>query len=121
LLATIAFVAHRYSRRWLWFTALSAFACLKYGAWTSSFLLKHWSGGGLIEPISAGLFITHIGLMAEGALLVPQIGRLSLGARLATIGWFALSIFVDYGLGFHPPLTPQVPVEFVFWLATGLT
>jgi hypothetical protein len=37
------------------------------------------------------------------------------------IGWFVLSIFVDYALGFHPPLTEFVPVEYVFWVATGLT
>jgi hypothetical protein len=40
---------------------------------------------------------------------------------LSIIGWYALSIFVDYGLGFHPPLTYAVPETFVLWLAVGLT
>ena len=50
-----------------------------------------------------------------------RIGTLSLPARLSIIGWYALSIFVDYGLGHHPPLTAVVPVTYVFWVAIALT
>lgn len=131
LVGSVALLGLRAGRRWHWFYAFVAFACMKYGAWTIAFWLRHWSTGGMIEPVSALMFITHIGLFIEGLLFVPFIGPLALLKRLAVIGWFVLSIGVDYGLSayatasygfpFHPPLTPTVSVDFVFWTAAGLT
>jgi uncharacterized membrane protein YpjA len=121
LVASIAFIAFRYGRRWPLFNALVAFGCMKYGLWTLAFWSRHWLGGGEIEPISVGLFITHMGLFTEGALLSIHALPLSLPKRLAVIGWYALSIYVDYALGFHPSLTPFVPVAYVFWVAVALT
>ncbi|PDW00344.1 DUF1405 domain-containing protein [Candidatus Chloroploca asiatica] len=121
LWATIAFLGLRYGRDWGWFNAFAAFACIKYGLWTLAFWLRHWSVVGTFEPLEIMLFVSHMGLTAEGVLLALHIGSLSLPVRLSIIGWFALSIWVDYGLGHHPPLTYAVPVAFVFWVATGLT
>jgi uncharacterized membrane protein YpjA len=121
LVATIAFIAIRAGRRWPLFYALVAFGCMKYGLWTLAFWSRHWLGGGAVEPISAGLFIVHMGLCAEGLLLALRAFPLSLPRRLAVIGWYVLSIAVDYGLGFHPPLTPFVPLAYIFWVAVGLT
>jgi hypothetical protein len=67
------------------------------------------------------LFVAHIGLTCEGILLATRIGPLGLPARLAIVGWYALSIFVDYGLGYHPPLTYAVPWGYVLGLAVALT
>ncbi|MCU0491076.1 MAG: DUF1405 domain-containing protein [Chloroflexaceae bacterium] len=138
LLATISFFDLRASRRagrdlsagWHWFNALAAFACIKYGLWTLVFWLGYWAQGGLVEPVGMLMFVTHIGLLAEGLLLVPQLGPLSLPLRASVVGWFALSIFVDYGLRawaiqhygfpFHPP-TPDSMVSLMFWMATLLT
>lgn len=119
--ATIAFIGLRSGKRWVFFNALVAFGCMKYGLWTQAFWLKHWSAGGLFEPVSLGLFITHIGLFCEGVLLLTTIAPLGVAGRLAVIAWYVLSIFVDYGLGFHPPLTPQVPMAYVFAVANVLT
>lgn len=131
LVGSIALLGLRAGRRWSFFYALVAFGCMKYGAWTIAFWLRHWSAGGEIEPVAVMLFITHIGLFIEGLLFVPRIGLLALPLRLAVIGWYLLSIAIDYGLSsyaianygfpFHPPLTPFVPVDFVFWVATILT
>ena len=124
LYATIAFLGLRYGRRWGWFNAFAAFACIKYGLWTVAFWLRHWSEAGFVGgywPMELMLFVAHIGLTCEGVLLATRIGPIGLPARLAVIGWFALSIAVDYGLGYHPPLTYAVPVSFVFWVATILT
>jgi uncharacterized membrane protein YpjA len=121
LLATIALFGIRAGRRWEWFNALAAFFCIKYGVWTIVFWLRQWSASGVILPVEALLFVTHIGLVCEGLLLVPQIGALALGRRVWVIAWFALSVFVDYALGFHPPLTSHVTREFIFWLAAVLT
>lgn len=94
---------------------------MKYGLWTLAFWSRHWLAGGEIEPLSAGLFITHMGLFAEGLLIALYALPLNLSRRVAVIGWYLLSIVMDYALGFHPPLTNFVPLEYVFWVATGLT
>lgn len=121
LVATIALLALSTSRRWPTFNAFVTFACMKYGAWTILFWLRHWSSADAIYPIEVMLFVTHIGLFIEGLLFVPHIGPLVLPKRLAVLGWFVLSLVVDYGLGYHPPLTSYVPVTFVFWTASVLT
>ncbi len=124
LWATVAFLGLYYGRSWGWFNAFAAFACIKYGLWTVAFWLRHWAGAGFVDgywPLEAMLFVAHIGLTCEGVLLATRIGPLGLPARLAVIGWYALSIFVDYGLGFHPPLTYAVSQGFVLWLAIILT
>lgn len=124
LWATVAFLGLYYGRAWGWFNAFAAFACVKYGLWTVAFWLRHWSQAGFVDgywPMEAMLFVAHIGLTCEGVLLATRIGPLGLPARLAIVGWYALSIVVDYGLGFHPPLTYAVPESFVLWLAVILT
>ncbi|MBX0330120.1 DUF1405 domain-containing protein [Oscillochloris sp. ZM17-4] len=124
LWATVAFLLLRYGRARGWFTAFAAFGCIKYGIWTLMFWAKHWSVAGFGDPelpLELMLFVSHMGLTAEGVLLATRIGPLALPLRLGVIGWFALSIFVDYGLGFFPPLTYAVPEAYVFWVATALT
>lgn len=128
LLATIAFLGLRYGRRWGWFNAFAAFACVKYGLWTVAFWLRHWSEAGFVTgywPMEAMLFVSHIGLTCEGILLATRIGPLGLPARLAIVGWYALSIWVDYFVPhmppFHPPATWAVPVSFMLWTAVALT
>jgi uncharacterized membrane protein YpjA len=121
LYASIALIGMRYGRSVPWFNAFAAFACIKYGLWTLAFWSRHWVTVGAFEPLEVMLFVSHIGLTAEGILIATRMGRVSLPARLAVIGVFALSIWVDYGLGFHPPLTFAVPMTFALWTATALT
>jgi uncharacterized membrane protein YpjA len=124
LYATIAFLGLRYGRQWGWFNAFAAFACIKYGLWTVAFWLRHWGAAGFVDgywPMELMLFVAHIGLTCEGILLATRIGPVGLPARLAVVGWFALSIVVDYGLGHHPPLSWAVPTSFVLWVAVALT
>jgi uncharacterized membrane protein YpjA len=130
LLGTIALIGIRYRRGWGWFNALAAFGCIKYGVWTIAFWLRHWSGGGEIEIVGLAMFVVHIGLLCEGLLFLPHIGPLAAWKRIAVIGFYALSAFIDYGLvgyavntvgfPFYPPLTPQVPVSFALAVAAGM-
>lgn len=121
LLGAVGLLALKAGREWRWFYALTAFACLKYGAWTVFYWLYAWDIAGFVwNPIEIMLFVTHIGLFIEGLLFVPAIGLLSLTGRLVVISWFALSIYVDYWLRFHPPLGP-VPMSFAMWAAIVLT
>ncbi len=121
LYATIAFILIRYGRAVPWFTAFAAFACIKYGLWTLAFWSRHWIGAGVIEPLELMLFVSHIGLTCEGILLATRIGSLGLTGRAAVASFFSLSIAVDYGLGFHPPLTWVVTPVFALWTAVILT
>lgn len=121
LLGCIALVGVWAHKRWRLFFALTAFACMKYGAWTVAFWLREWVSAGTIAPIEAFLFITHIGLFIQGLLFVPHIGPLPLFKRWVVVGWFVLSVYVDYGVGYHPPLAPHITTAFVRWLATFLT
>lgn len=108
-------------KRWPAFTAFTAFACIKYGFWTLFFWSRHWMGGAPVEFMEVVLFLSHIGLICEGILLLPYIGSISLGKRLAIIAWFVFSIFVDYGLGYHPPMTAYVTSQYASWVAVILT
>lgn len=108
-------------QHWPVFTTLTAFACIKYGFWTLFFWLRHWTAGGPVQLMEVVLFVSHIGLICEGVLLLPYIGPISLGKRLAVIGWFVVSIIVDYALGYHPPMTAFVTATYAGWLATVLT
>lgn len=119
---SVALLALRFGKRWPSLYALVAFACIKYGAWTIGFWSWHWLNGGYVTPMQIVLFVTHIGLLIEGLLFVPRIGALSLPKRWAVIGWFALSVFVDYGLGYHPPVfDARVTTTFLFLMAAALT
>jgi uncharacterized membrane protein YpjA len=119
---TVALLGLRAGKRWPFVYALVAFACIKYGLWTLAFWARHWIGSGEILPIQVMLFVSHMGLLAEGLLFVPRIGSLSLPKRWWEIAWFAVSVFVDYTLNYHPPLGGTVVTrEFVFAVAAGLT
>ncbi len=124
LFASLALIGLFYGRSWGWFNAFAAFASVKYGLWTIAFWLLHWSQVGFVDgywPMEMMLFVSHIGLAGEGLLLMTRVGSLKLPTRLAILGWFVLSIGVDYGLGHHPQLTYAVPVSFALGSATLLT
>jgi uncharacterized membrane protein YpjA len=131
LLGTIGLFAVRDGRRWPWFYALTTFACVKYGIWTLAFWLRYWTAGGPVDAIGLLMFVTHGGLICMGLLFLPYIGGLALWKRGTVIAWFALSIFVDYGLidfalrsygtAFYPALPTLVPVSFAFAVATIVT
>lgn len=125
LLGAIGLLGLRARQQWGFFYALAAFACMKYGLWTVAFWWREWSLAGTAYPLEVMLFITHIGLLIEGLLFVLYIGPLSLLKRAGVIAWFVLSVYVDYGLGFHPPLGEEygsfVTATFAALLAGGLT
>lgn len=121
LLFAIALLGIKYNRRWYLFYTLTAFACVKYGLWTVGYWMHDWGNGGMVEPISVMLFLSHVGLFVQGLLLLPYATRASLLGRIAVILWFMLSIYVDYQLRYHPPLGPHVSQDYAMWLAGGLT
>lgn len=121
LLGTIALFGIRSQKRWSFFYTLTAFACMKYGVWTILFWIRQWVGSGEITTIGFVLFVSHIGLFVEGLLFVPFSGIIPLYQRLLIIGWFGLSVYIDYGLGYDPGMASHVPLTFAFHVAITLT
>lgn len=121
LLGSVALLGLWARKRWPLLLALAAFAGMKYGAWTIGYWLCHWANTGSLQPLAMLMVVTHIGLFCEGLLLLPFVRSLALPGRVGIVAWFALSVYVDYGLGYHPPLISSVPFAFALWMAIGLT
>jgi uncharacterized membrane protein YpjA len=108
---------------------LTLFACgqIKYGVWTITAWLLFWQntaiqqGAPLFTFDSVFMTITHIGLVAQGVLLLTYY-RPNWPAAVVSVAWFALSDFVDYGLGYYPPLPLQyIPLHIMQWSTIAVT
>ena len=105
-----------------WLTAIAALSCIKYGIWTVMFWGTKWAATGEYLPIEIGLVVVHLAMAGQGVLLLPTLTSVSIGIRMASIGWLALSILVDYGYGHHPALAfPIVPMQAGTWAAVLTT
>jgi uncharacterized membrane protein YpjA len=121
LLGAIVLLLYRSGRAPQWLIALTAFACIKYGTWTILFWIRQWSGAGAAYPVELLLFITHIGLLAEGVLFSRAITPAQPATGVLVSLFFTASVVVDYGLGFHPPLVSHVSRTDAFAAAALLT
>ena len=75
---------------------IAAVGMMKYGIWTVLALLMfgdYFFYGSLLLTSSA-LFVLHIGMFAEGPLLIPR--RLSRNYLIAGLLWFLANDYVDY-------------------------
>jgi len=121
LLAIVAYLRLRYGYAPDWFTALASVSCIKYGIWTVIFWGTKWAATGEYLPIEIGLVVVHLALMFQGVLLWPVLTAVPVPMRLMAVAWLALSVYVDYGHGFHPALDPSItPMQAGSW-AAGLT
>ncbi|MGI9861369.1 DUF1405 domain-containing protein [Moorella naiadis] len=82
---------------------VAAVAVMKYGLWAIVIITDFWRAGAAVTPVEAGLWLSHLGMLAEGYLFlrhwpaVPwQLGVIAL--------WLIINDSVDYGLGLHPYL-----------------
>ena len=119
LLAIIAYLRLRYGYAPDWFTALASVSCIKYGIWTVIFWSTKWAATGEYLPIEIGLVVVHLALMFQGVLLWPALMTVPVPMRLMAVAWLALSVYVDYGHGFHPALDPSItPMQAGSWAAS---
>jgi len=110
-----------------WLLGIFAFGQIKYGIWTITAWLLYWRstaallGAPHFSFDSVLMTITHVGLMAQGIFLLTYF-RPTVRGALAAFGWFALSDFVDYGLGFYPSVPEQfISVAFMQWSTIAVT
>jgi uncharacterized membrane protein YpjA len=120
-LFAIALLGIRMGKKWTWFNALVAVGCLKYMIWVVTVWGIYWGVGGPVTAESVIMTLTHIGMGLEGAVAAGFL--IGLGWRHVAIvgGWFFLSDFFDYVLGFHPRSAPGVPVGVLAWEMVAVT
>lgn len=110
-----------------WLLGLFAFGQIKYGIWTITAWLLYWRstamyfGAPHFSFDSVLMTTTHIGLVAQGVLLLTYF-RPDLRAALVGLVWFGVSDFVDYGLGFYPAIPEQfISLTFMQWSTISVT
>lgn len=110
-----------------WLLAIAAAGNIKYGVWTVSAWLVYWRttslefGAPHFSPDSIAMTTTHLGMIAQGLLLLTFFKPTRIAA-LAVFAWFALSDYVDYGLGFYPPIPERfIPLPIMQWSTICMT
>jgi uncharacterized membrane protein YpjA len=114
----------RQGKRWTMFNLFTAFACIKYGVWTCAVWLAYWSNGGpfVLLDVSTLMFVTHLGLIGQGVVLLLLTQRWTIRDVLPAIGFYAAADFVDYALGHHPTYPFQfMSRDFVQWHTVAMT
>lgn len=99
------------------FSALAYTGCIKYGLWAVIIISDYWIGGGPVEYKVAMLWVSHLGMAAQGAVYLRTInsqfnkhfsGPSLSGAAVAGVAtWMVLNDFLDYRLGIYPYLYLQ--------------
>lgn len=110
-----------------WLLGIFAFGQIKYGIWTITAWLVYWRNTALIYGApdfsfdSVFMTLTHIGLLGQGVFLLTYF-RPTWVTALVSFSWFALSDFVDYGLGFYPGLPLDfIPLPIMQWSTIAVT
>ncbi len=110
-------------RRPNWLLCIVAAGQIKYGIWTITVWMLFWRntaalyGSPLFTAEGILMTVAHVGLAAQGILLLTWFRPLRSGA-LAALTWFVLSDVVDYGpvawgLGWHPDVPPILPLHLI--------
>lgn len=110
-----------------WLLGVFAFGQIKYGIWTITAWLLYWRntaeffGAPHFSVDSVAMTVTHVGLALQGLVLLTYF-RPTLGAVAASLLWFGMSDFVDYGLGFYPAI-PEffIPLAVMQWSTITVT
>lgn len=98
-----------------WLLSLASMGQIKYGIWTVVAWVVFWiNSRGNFTFESLFMTATHLAMIGQGLILLAYFRPTSGGALIAG-GWFLLSDFVDYGLGFYPRLPRLIPLSIMQW------
>lgn len=101
-----------------WLELWAALAVIKYGAWAALLWIASWSTG---TPVMAfdlfGLFLTHIGMILEGLIVLRHTPPVRPKVTLAILGWFFVNDYFDYVHLLHPTIPSRL---FVWCAATAV-
>lgn len=82
---------------------VAATSVIKYGVWACVVIADYWLGGNGVAPVEAMLFLSHLGMAAEGYIFLRH-WSVTWRQALAAGGWLGLNDYVDYVGGWHPYL-----------------
>lgn len=85
------------------FQVLACTVSIKYGIWAVLMISNYWSSGGSVALTETMLWLSHLGMAAEGFIFLRTY-RLGLHTAIITGSWMLVNDLVDYGAGLHPYL-----------------
>ncbi|MFZ5647869.1 MAG: DUF1405 domain-containing protein [Bacillota bacterium] len=87
------------------FLSVVAFTgCIKYGLWAVIIISHFWGTGGGVEFKAAMLWVSHLGMAAQGIIYLRNAGVITLPVVAGTALWMFINDFLDYHLGIYPYL-----------------
>lgn len=102
------------------FQTVAFTASIKYGIWAAVVISRYWSGGGPVEFTETMLWLSHLGMAAEGAIYLKTL-RFGHAVILLAGTWMLLNDLMDYGGGLHPYLFAAGQETLALATALGLT
>ncbi|MGE5529587.1 MAG: DUF1405 domain-containing protein [Patescibacteria group bacterium] len=85
-------------RRDTWFQFLTYTILIKYGFWTVFVFLLYWATGGAYHAEYVMLCLSHLGMLAEGAVFLGSVPQKT-GFWWLAAAWSLVDVYFDY---FHP-------------------
>jgi len=85
------------------FQVLACTVSIKYGIWAVIMITNYWSSGGPVAPTETMLWLSHLGMAAEGAIFLRTY-RFKINVVIITGAWMLVNDLMDYGAGLHPYL-----------------
>ncbi|KKM10528.1 hypothetical protein SY88_12615 [Clostridiales bacterium PH28_bin88] len=102
-LMTMALFTLLVGRRNVLFQLLAFTAVIKYGLWAVVLITDFWLAGGQQAVTEWMLWLSHLGMAAEGYLFLRHLPVRAWHVALVG-GWMAFNDYVDYAWGLHPYL-----------------
>lgn len=98
-----------------WLEWWAALAVIKYGAWAALLWIGSWATGTPITTFDfLGLFLTHIGMIIQGFLILKRTPPISRRLLAAVVSWFFINDYFDYAHKLHP----TIPSRLFVWSAS---
>jgi uncharacterized membrane protein YpjA len=85
------------------FQVLACTVSIKYGIWAVILITHYWLSGGPVTPTETMLWISHLGMAAEGAIFLRTY-KFGITAIIISGAWMLVNDLMDYGAGLHPYL-----------------
>lgn len=119
-LALFSFLSGRRGAGWQFLALVASAWIIKYGLWAMGIITGYWLAPATPTLIEWALWLSHLGMVAEGCLYLPFLAvsrRQAFGLTL----WLVLNDYIDYGLGQHPYLFLPQQETLALALAIALT
>lgn len=85
------------------FNVLACTVSIKYGIWAVIMISNYWSSNGPVAPTETMLWLSHLGMAAEGAIFLKTY-KFGIHVVLAVGIWMLINDLMDYLIGLHPYL-----------------